>query len=295
MGRDLGDDAGSDQAAWLDLVARIGLPSPVDPTHAPWPDRENLPGAAAAGDNPDGAGEPTDPAHTMLPPPGTASLSPCGDQPEPRPPGRATNRGRVIRPAGFVPVADQTAGSTDPNAKAAPSDGVDPSAVSPWYAAADNPANHPAYWSSGGADAGSHATSDHGPGTRSGTDPDEADESDFIDPIPWRASARDLSAEDYLNLADISYVDYDIGNEDDRYVPPPVPPQPKLDPVARGAWAALFGGPCYLFIATLLSWQIPGWAELAAIIAFVAGFVVLVVRLGDGPSKRDGPDQGAVL
>jgi hypothetical protein len=65
--------------------------------------------------------------------------------------------------------------------------------------------------------------------------------------------------------------------------------------VAKGAWAALFGGPGYLFIATTLGWQVPGWAELAAIVAFVTGFVVLVSRLGDGPSRRDGPDQGAVV
>jgi hypothetical protein len=84
-------------------------------------------------------------------------------------------------------------------------------------------------------------------------------------------------------------------HEDGRYVPPHVPPLPKLDPVARGAWTALFGGPGYLFIATILSWQVPGWAELAAIAAFVAGFVVLVSRLGDEPSRRDGPDQGAVV
>ncbi len=82
---------------------------------------------------------------------------------------------------------------------------------------------------------------------------------------------------------------------DERYVPPQVPPQPKLDPVARGAWTALFGGPGYLFIATTLQWQVPGWARLAAIIAFITGFVVLVSRLGDGPSRRDGPDQGAVV
>lgn len=84
-------------------------------------------------------------------------------------------------------------------------------------------------------------------------------------------------------------------NADERYIPPLTPPQPKLDPVARGAWAALFGGPGYLFIATTLEWQVPGWAEFAAIIAFIAGFVVLVSRLGDGPSRRDGPDQGAVV
>jgi hypothetical protein len=84
-------------------------------------------------------------------------------------------------------------------------------------------------------------------------------------------------------------------NSDDRYVPPHVPPLPRIDPVARGAWTALFGGPGYLLIATALSWQIPGLAVLAAVIAFIAGFVVLVSRLGDGPSRRDGPDQGAVV
>jgi hypothetical protein len=96
---------------------------------------------------------------------------------------------------------------------------------------------------------------------------------------------------DFQDLADLEFSDED----DERYVPPDIPPQPKLDPVARGAWAALFGGPGYLFLATTLSWQVPGWAELAAIIAFITGFVVLVSRLGDGPSRKDGPDQGAVV
>jgi hypothetical protein len=82
---------------------------------------------------------------------------------------------------------------------------------------------------------------------------------------------------------------------DDPYIPPPVPALPRLDPVARGAWTALFGGPGYLFAATLLDWDVPGWAEFLAIIAFIAGFTVLVFRLGDGPSRRDGPDQGAVV
>jgi hypothetical protein len=96
---------------------------------------------------------------------------------------------------------------------------------------------------------------------------------------------------DFQDLADLEFDDED----DEHYIPPEIPPQPKLDPVAKGAWIALFGGPGYLFLATTLSWQVPGWAELAAIIAFIAGFVVLVFRLGDGPSRKDGPDQGAVV
>jgi hypothetical protein len=80
---------------------------------------------------------------------------------------------------------------------------------------------------------------------------------------------------------------------DEPYVPAPLPPV-KLDPVAKGAWAALIGGPAYLLIGVLLGWTISGIGAFAAIAAFVIGFVILVLRLGDG-SKRDDDDDGAVL
>ena len=90
--------------------------------------------------------------------------------------------------------------------------------------------------------------------------------------------------------------DTDPGDDaDEHFIPPPPPPLPHLDSVAKGAWTALFGGPIYLLVATLVGWTVPGWAALAAIVAFVAGFVVLVLRLGDGPSRGSGPDNGAVL
>ncbi len=82
---------------------------------------------------------------------------------------------------------------------------------------------------------------------------------------------------------------------EEHYIPPPPPPLPQLDSVAKGAWTALFGGPAYLLVATLVGWAVPGWAALLAIAAFVGGFVVLVLRLGDGPSRGAGPDNGAVL
>ncbi len=83
--------------------------------------------------------------------------------------------------------------------------------------------------------------------------------------------------------------------EDEDFVPPVPPPLPSLDPMAKGAWAALFGGPGYLLLATMAGWAIPGWAAFLAVAAFVGGFATLVVRMGDKPPRDSGPDDGAVI
>jgi hypothetical protein len=82
--------------------------------------------------------------------------------------------------------------------------------------------------------------------------------------------------------------------QEEHYFPPPPPPLPKLDPLTKGAWAALFGGPAYLLIATAVGWTVPAVAAFFAIGAFVGGFAVLVMRMGDEPRDGDGPDDGAV-
>ncbi|HET9897127.1 MAG TPA: hypothetical protein VFQ44_19505 [Streptosporangiaceae bacterium] len=242
MGRDVGRDEGRDQAAWRDLVARLEISVPIDPDHAPWPDRENLktrsPQAGSGQAQPPDQAATADPAAAL---PGIASpgdLKPADADSEPgnsdgeRKADRRTpaNGGRVIRPAGF-PCLYQPV--TEPPAP-------DDEALTTERELAGPP----------------------------------------------------LGPRDY-HVAEPR--DDDLDDGDNRYIPPPVPPQPRLDPVAKGAWLALFGGPGYLLIATLLSWQIAGWAALACVAAFISGFVVLVVKLGDGPSKRDGPDQGAVV
>jgi hypothetical protein len=228
VGRDVGRDEGREQAEWRDIVARLEIPASIDPSDAPWPDRENLSAKTQAatgtssvqeadGELPDGAGEARD---------------------EHGGPGPA-DRGRVIRPAGSARSCDRT---SEPSAR-------------------DD-------------DASSART------------PGEASDPDQLTPVGPRDYGLDEPRDD------------DLDDADNRYIPPPQPPQPpqpKLDPVAKGAWIALFGGPGYLLLATLLSWQIAGWAALTAVMAFVTGFIVLVIRLGDGPSKRDGPDQGAVV
>jgi hypothetical protein len=81
--------------------------------------------------------------------------------------------------------------------------------------------------------------------------------------------------------------------EDEPYVPAPLPPPAKLDAIAKAAWAGLIGGPLYLLMATFLHWTISGVTAFAAIAAFVGGFVTLVIRLGD--RNRDDDDDGAVV
>jgi carboxylesterase len=89
-----------------------------------------------------------------------------------------------------------------------------------------------------------------------------------------------------------SYLDY---LDEEHYVPPSPPPLPKLDPVTKGAWLALFGGPLYLLIATAVGWSIPGLAAFLAVAAFVGGFAVLVLRMDSGGPRDSGPDDGAVV
>jgi hypothetical protein len=89
--------------------------------------------------------------------------------------------------------------------------------------------------------------------------------------------------------------------EDDegRFIPPEPPPLPKLDTVTKSAWAALFGGPAYLVVATAVGWSVPGIAAFLAVAAFVTGFAILVLRMnessGQGPGGPDDGDDGAVV
>ncbi|MDA0565428.1 hypothetical protein LG943_14050 [Streptomonospora sp. S1-112] len=81
----------------------------------------------------------------------------------------------------------------------------------------------------------------------------------------------------------------------DHYVPPPPPPLPRGDLVSRLSWGGLFGGPLVLLGSMLLGVSLPGWVAFLAVAAFIAGFVVLVVRMGDRPPGDHGPDDGAVV
>jgi hypothetical protein len=111
-------------------------------------------------------------------------------------------------------------------------------------------------------------------------------------PVPARASRPASDSGDTSNGGPGDEAGDDT---EEHYIPPPPPPFPNLDPIAKGAWTAVFGGPAYLLVTTLIGWTVPGWAALLAVMAFVGGFAVIVMRLGDGPSRGAGPDGGAVL
>jgi len=85
-------------------------------------------------------------------------------------------------------------------------------------------------------------------------------------------------------------------DEEEHYVPPAPAPLPKLDSMAKGAWAALFGGPGYLVVATAAGWSVSGLAAFCAVAAFVTGFAILVLRMNEsGPGGPDDGDNGAVV
>lgn len=115
-----------------------------------------------------------------------------------------------------------------------------------------------------------------------------------VKPAERRPSGGD--PDDGLPAGPTDDTEPDSETEDDEghFVPPAPPPLPPADPVTKAAWLGLFGGPLYLLIAAMLSWEVPGWTAFTAVAAFVGGFVTLVVRMGDEP-RGSGPDDGAIV
>ncbi len=132
-----------------------------------------------------------------------------------------------------------------------------------------------------------------GPGAGEQADPDGAQQppQEWTNPIPGV-----IPAPPHVRIVrPAAPAPLPSAGDDEHYVPPVPPPLPRLDPVSKGAWAALFGGPAYLLLAVLLGWVVPGWAGFCAVAAFVGGFATLVVRMGDRPPNDSGPDDGAVV
>jgi hypothetical protein len=251
----VGGDVSGDEAVWRDLVARYEMPSAPNTGATPWPERENL------------EIRPRDPSLQVADAPAREPGSGSDDQ---------TPAGAPAAPADGDPAdgAPTDGATTD----GAPADGATADGGAP---DGGGPARGPAAGSPGSRAPGSGAPGSGAPGA-----------SDRRGPGPAGDRTRVVRHAHPIRQPSPADADQD---DDDRYVPPPPPPLPKLDSVGKGAWAALFGGPGYLVLATILGWQVSGWAALAAVTAFVGGFATVIVRMGDGPSRGDGPDSGAVV
>ena len=83
-------------------------------------------------------------------------------------------------------------------------------------------------------------------------------------------------------------------DDEEGYVPPEPPPLPRGDAFTMLAWAGVLGAPLF-FLFTALFWRtVPQILIVAAIAAFVGGFVTLVLRMPDRRDDDD-PDDGAVV
>jgi hypothetical protein len=80
---------------------------------------------------------------------------------------------------------------------------------------------------------------------------------------------------------------------EEGYVPPEPPPLPRGDLITRLLWGCAIGGPLFLLIAAIAWRDAPRMLILAAVAAFVGGFVMLVVRMPH--DREDDDDDGAVV
>lgn len=79
---------------------------------------------------------------------------------------------------------------------------------------------------------------------------------------------------------------------DEHFVPSDPPSLRPTDLTSALAWLGALGGPVFLLIAALAWSTAPSVLIGAAVLAFVAGFVTLVVRM---PDEREDEDDGAVV
>ena len=293
-----------EDAAWRDLVARFEEPTTATGP-APWPEREDVPGAreqAARGtDETDGTSgvHEADGAHeaeSALGGFGTGeaqgSAGPSGAE---EPPGAGDAQGSHgnwdVRDADEVDEAwgpDGTAGS----------EGVR-GPEEAW--GSDGPAGSEGVRGPDGARGAGGS-----PGARGADHAREARGVEGIrgfetaEPDVIQAARRDRRAAAHgthaRKIRARKAPPRPASDDEEHFVPPAPPPLPSLDPIAKGAWVALFGGPGYLVVATAAGWSVSGIAAFCAVAAFVAGFAILVLRMNEpGPGGPDDGDDGAVV
>jgi hypothetical protein len=252
-----------EDAAWRDLVARFGAPADTEQP-VPWPAREDVP-----------------PAQPPQEPPGSDGAR-----------GAETARGTPGVDGGRRATGDDEAGRAEGELGGKETDG-EPGAGGELGTGGDRGVNGTGGELGNLGGRGVRGFDDEG--IRSALHPDGftgALEPDVIQAAPRRRRPPPAHSVRSRQVPAGTPDDED----EERFVPPAPPPLPKLDSVTKGAWAALFGGPGYLVVATAAGWSVSGIAAFCAVAAFVTGFALLVLRMNEpGSGGPDDGDDGAVV
>jgi len=308
-----------EDAAWRDLVARFEEPTTATGP-APWPEREDVPGAreqAARGtDETDGTSgvHGADGAHeaeSALDGFGTGEAQgSAGQSGAEEPPGAGDAQGSHgnwdVRDADEVDEAWGSDGTAGSEGVRGPEEawGSDGPAGSEGVRGPDGARGAGGSPGARGADHARGARGVEGirgfddEGVRRAFEPIERPET--AEPDVIQAARRDRRAAAHgthaRKIRARKAPPRPASDDEEHFVPPAPPPLPSLDPIAKGAWVALFGGPGYLVVATAAGWSVSGIAAFCAVAAFVAGFAILVLRMNDpGPGGPDDGDDGAVV
>ena len=268
-----------EDAAWRDLVARFDAP-PITQQPVPWPEREDvLPP------------RPPRPPETKEPPEAddTREAEQAWGTDETREPRRAEETWETGGAKGISGIAEAEGlpGINEPTAIP----GVSSTEGPPGAAGAEG--TREARGAEGTREArgvkGIRGFDDEG--IRGALDPGGPSDPDVIQAARRRRRASARSIRPHQAPAERTPAD-----DEDHYIPPTPPPLPTLDSLAKGAWAALFGGPAFLVVATAAHWALSGFAVFCAVAAFVTGFAILVLRMNEpGPGGPDDGDDGAVV
>ncbi|MBO0828515.1 MAG: hypothetical protein J2P24_12105 [Streptosporangiales bacterium] len=84
-------------------------------------------------------------------------------------------------------------------------------------------------------------------------------------------------------------------DDEEHFVRPNPPELPRGDLLTKVAWAAMLVAVAYPIVSKATGWPLPGWAIALAVVVFIGGIVIHVVRIRDPRKDEPGSDDGAVV
>ena len=113
---------------------------------------------------------------------------------------------------------------------------------------------------------------------QSGERPDHVEQVDLTTPLAQPEPEPETGDDPFL-----------LGDEDETFTPPPLPPPAVISPERRLAWIGLVASPLLLVALNLLDFALPGILSAGLVIACIASFGYLVATM----TPRDPDDDGA--